>query len=604
MRVTSETGPFGLGFITRYLHGQCSTRVLPRPGPRHLRHAVHSRRGVSHVQLDQQLILAEPPGPVRPEPGVLHARLCVQAASCTASQGVSLTDGTCTCTMNLCTDGSCCDFCEHRQRRLLRSRNHRGVLRTVAAPAPARGPNGTCPTCTQSVVCNGACCSAPGPCAADGSCPTLRPVGVQRRMLLGARPLRGRRLLLHSHHDLPLWPDLRDGQRRLRRHDQLRYLHRPADLRRRRHRQRLRSCTPHPDLPLWPDLRDGQRQRLRRDDHPRHLHGPADLRRRRHGERLRLHSHPDLPLWPDLRDGQRRLRRHDHLRHLHPPADLRHAERLRLHSHHDLPLWPELRDGQRRLRRHDRLRHLHRPADLRRRRRRQRLRLHSHPDLPLGAQNCGTASDGCGGTIACGTCTAPQTCGGGGAANVCGTCPAGSMLCNGTCVDTQTDDDNCGGCNNPCSTGTTCAGKASAAPASWWTASAARPGTMNVCNGTCCSASCAPDGSCCAAVCNGACCSSPCLPDGSCCSPPSLSVDACGLVPLPETGFCFPEPAGGALVARPPTFRCERLLLFARPIPRKCVPGWAKTSAARACAPAWASAWRDREHPRSRHVPS
>jgi acid phosphatase len=34
--------------------------------------------------------------------------------------------------------------------------------------------------------------------------------------------------------------------------------------------------------------------------------------------------------------------------------------------------------------------------------------------------NCGTISDGCGGTLSCGTCTPPQTCGGGGAANVCG----------------------------------------------------------------------------------------------------------------------------------------------------------------------------------------
>jgi hypothetical protein len=34
--------------------------------------------------------------------------------------------------------------------------------------------------------------------------------------------------------------------------------------------------------------------------------------------------------------------------------------------------------------------------------------------------NCGTISDGCGGTLTCGTCTAPQTCCGGGVANVCG----------------------------------------------------------------------------------------------------------------------------------------------------------------------------------------
>lgn len=40
-----------------------------------------------------------------------------------------------------------------------------------------------------------------------------------------------------------------------------------------------------------------------------------------------------------------------------------------------------------------------------------------------GAQgaNCGVIADGCGGTLDCGTCTEPATCGGGGTANVCGT---------------------------------------------------------------------------------------------------------------------------------------------------------------------------------------
>jgi hypothetical protein len=35
-------------------------------------------------------------------------------------------------------------------------------------------------------------------------------------------------------------------------------------------------------------------------------------------------------------------------------------------------------------------------------------------------KNCGSIADGCGGNLNCGTCTAPQTCGGGGTANVCG----------------------------------------------------------------------------------------------------------------------------------------------------------------------------------------
>src|SRR5207302_10261988 len=35
------------------------------------------------------------------------------------------------------------------------------------------------------------------------------------------------------------------------------------------------------------------------------------------------------------------------------------------------------------------------------------------------AKNCGTIPDGCGGTLTCGVCTAPQPCGGGGGAHVC-----------------------------------------------------------------------------------------------------------------------------------------------------------------------------------------
>ncbi len=35
-------------------------------------------------------------------------------------------------------------------------------------------------------------------------------------------------------------------------------------------------------------------------------------------------------------------------------------------------------------------------------------------------KNCGTISDGCGGTLSCGSCTSPSVCGGGGVANICG----------------------------------------------------------------------------------------------------------------------------------------------------------------------------------------
>jgi hypothetical protein len=34
--------------------------------------------------------------------------------------------------------------------------------------------------------------------------------------------------------------------------------------------------------------------------------------------------------------------------------------------------------------------------------------------------NCGPTGDGCGNELQCGTCTPPQSCGGGGKASVCG----------------------------------------------------------------------------------------------------------------------------------------------------------------------------------------
>jgi hypothetical protein len=43
-------------------------------------------------------------------------------------------------------------------------------------------------------------------------------------------------------------------------------------------------------------------------------------------------------------------------------------------------------------------------------------------------KTCGTISDGCGGTLTCGTCSGAQTCGGGGVANVCGGSTSTSTL--------------------------------------------------------------------------------------------------------------------------------------------------------------------------------
>ncbi|MEY2934040.1 MAG: hypothetical protein RL033_4789, partial [Pseudomonadota bacterium] len=71
--------------------------------------------------------------------------------------------------------------------------------------------------------------------------------------------------------------------------------------------------------------------------------------------------------------------------------------------------------------------------------------------------DCGTIADGCGGLLQCGTCTAPDTCGGGGTPNQCGssctltTCPAEGATCG-------IIGDGCGGTLNcgPCPQGTSC----------------------------------------------------------------------------------------------------------------------------------------------------
>lgn len=78
------------------------------------------------------------------------------------------------------------------------------------------------------------------------------------------------------------------------------------------------------------------------------------------------------------------------------------------------------------------------------------------------AGTCGAQSDGCGGLTAnCGTCTPPQTCGGGGVPNMCGAPDAGScppLTCAGQNIKCGPAGDGCGGllmCGN-CPSGQTC----------------------------------------------------------------------------------------------------------------------------------------------------
>ena len=74
-------------------------------------------------------------------------------------------------------------------------------------------------------------------------------------------------------------------------------------------------------------------------------------------------------------------------------------------------------------------------------------------DCAQQKKNCGTAIDGCGHTLDCGTCTGTEICAGGGTANVCATPSCTSKTC-------AQQGFNCGmatdGCNNAISCGATC----------------------------------------------------------------------------------------------------------------------------------------------------
>ena len=77
----------------------------------------------------------------------------------------------------------------------------------------------------------------------------------------------------------------------------------------------------------------------------------------------------------------------------------------------------------------------------------------------LGA-NCGNQGDGCGGQLSCGTCTAPQTCGGGGTPNVCGGGACNATTCTAQNYQCGTIGDGCGrtlSCGS-CPPGQTCGG--------------------------------------------------------------------------------------------------------------------------------------------------
>ncbi len=74
--------------------------------------------------------------------------------------------------------------------------------------------------------------------------------------------------------------------------------------------------------------------------------------------------------------------------------------------------------------------------------------------------NCGQLGDGCGGTLSCGTCASGQNCGGGGAPNQCGVATCTPKTCGQLGIACGTAGDGCGNLLNcgTCSNGQSCGG--------------------------------------------------------------------------------------------------------------------------------------------------
>ncbi|MHB8874904.1 MAG: RCC1 domain-containing protein [Myxococcaceae bacterium] len=159
-----------------------------------------------------------------------------------------------------------------------------------------------------------------------------------------------------------------------------------------------------------------------------------------------------------------------------------------------------------------------------------------------GAQgrSCGSLDDGCGGVIDCGTCIAPQTCGGGGAAGVCGCTPETDQALCGRLeknCGTAAAFDNCGAARTvacgSCSAPLTCG----------------RPDAANVC---CTPTTCAAQASDCGAISDGCTGTIDC---GTCVAPKACGGDGtsnmcgcCAAVHIAAGGqhTCIVDKTGGA----------------------------------------------------------
>jgi hypothetical protein len=154
--------------------------------------------------------------------------------------------------------------------------------------------------------------------------------------------------------------------------------------------------------------------------------------------------------------------------------------------------------------------------------------------LALGV-SCGMASDGCTGQLDCGSCTAPQTCGGSGQPGVCGcaptTCTAQGATC-GTLSDGCGGTLDCGSCTAPqtCGGGGTANQCGTPCTPTTCTAQGATCGTpSDGCGGTLDCGSCTAPQTCggggTANQCGGGCTPTTCAALGLTCGTPS---DGCG----------------------------------------------------------------------------
>ncbi len=172
--------------------------------------------------------------------------------------------------------------------------------------------------------------------------------------------------------------------------------------------------------------------------------------------------------------------------------------------------------------------------------------------------NCGVIGDGCGGTLDCGTCTTPAICGGGGTANVCGVPQCQPRSCSAVGAQCGPISDGCGGTVNcgTCPTGTVCGGggtpnvcgTGSCNPKTC-TSEGAQCGFIgDGCGGTVACGTC-PTGATCGAggpnICGGSCTPRSCASVGAQCG---FIGDGCGGVL--DCGTCVaPQICGGAGVA-------------------------------------------------------